>query len=97
MTASDHLSDIQFRNPGEMGFIGSRDYAGKIGDIEFAPGGESDHRVKKIMESAKTEGIKEPVEVKGPAYGGERYLHDGHHRYVAAKRLGIDVPIKGWY
>lgn len=86
-----HLNAEQFKTE-DIAFLPSRDYAGRIGDIEFTPGGESDKRVQEIMESAKTEGIREPLEVKGD---DSRYLSDGHHRFVAAKRLGISVPVKG--
>lgn len=94
MSAADHLSVHQF-SPKEIGFLQSRDYGGSIKDIQFMPGGESDQRVKAIMESAKHEGIREPLDVR--SNGGGRYLHDGHHRYIAAKRLGISVPVVGMY
>lgn len=94
MAAEDSLSGPQFYHPKEIGWIESRDYPGKLKDIKFAPGGESDKRVKAIMSTAKTEGIHEPVEVKRS--GSRRWLHDGHHRYVAAKRLGIELPVKGY-
>lgn len=79
-------------HPSEIGYLESRDYAGKLKDLEFRPGGESDQRVKEIMESAKMGGIREPLDIRSP--GTRSYLHDGHHRYVAAKRLGIKVPVE---
>lgn len=96
MSRTDEFETVEF-HPSELAHLPSRDYAGKIGDIDFAPGGESDQRVKKIMETAKTEGIREPLEIRGPAQGASRYLHDGHHRYVAAKRLGIPIKVRGYY
>jgi hypothetical protein len=96
MTAADNLHPAQFRmmHPKELGHIQSRDYSGSIRDIQFMPGGESDTRVKAIMETAKSSGIKEPIDVRTSG-GGQTYLHDGHHRYLAATRLGIPLPVKG--
>lgn len=68
------------------------DYPGRLRDLDFAPGGESDKRVKKIMESARTEGIREPLEVSRQTIPAT--LQDGHHRYVAARRLGIHIPVR---
>lgn len=92
MSAEEHLNPAQFRHPGEIGYMESRDYSGKIGDLEFRPGGDSDKRVREIMGSAQSEGIREPLVVQRGGAG--MYLHDGHHRYVAAKRLGINVPVQ---
>lgn len=94
MGAEDVLS-VRQMHPDEMGFLESRDYAGKLKDIDFRPGGESDQRVNEIMKSAQTEGIREPLEVRGYENSSRPYLADGHHRLVAARRLGIKVPVKG--
>ena len=92
MSAGESLSEPQFRSTKDIGYLESRDYPGNIGSLKFRPGGESDQRVKEIMKTARTEGIREPITIKGT--GGRSWLHDGHHRYVAAKRLRIDVPVR---
>jgi hypothetical protein len=94
MAAEDHLN-VRQMHPDKIGFLESRDYPGKLKDIEFRPGGESDQRVQEIMKTAKTEGIKEPVEVRGYENSSRPYLADGHHRVIAARRLGINVPVRG--
>lgn len=93
MTAGDHLSEqFEMVHPKEIGYLQSRDHSGTLKDLKFDPKGEHADRVKEIMESAKTEGIREPLDVRmGPM---TPYLHDGHHRYMAAKKLGIEVPVK---
>lgn len=83
---------VFMRHPDEMGFLNLRDYAGTAKKLEFYPGGDSDKRVKKIMETASTEGIHEPISVNYRS--GNPYIHDGHHRFVAAKRLGIQAPFR---
>lgn len=85
--------DVTMFHPNDLGFMASRDHAGKLRDMKFAPGGESDQRVRKIMETASTEGIREPLEVNAK---GTPYLHDGHHRYEAARRLDIHIPVRGY-
>ena len=88
------LSAEQFEmvHPKEIGYLQSRDYPGTLKDLKFDPKGEHAAKVKGIMESAKTEGIREPLDVRmGP---GTPYLSDGHHRWMAAKKLNIQVPVK---
>lgn len=83
-------------HPDEIGHLRSRDWpAYKLRDRPWhAPGSEGhrefEQRVQEIMDSARTEGIREPLEI-GP---GDGYLHQGHHRWEAARRLGIEVPIR---
>lgn len=87
--------DVYHVHPNEIGYLRSRDWpAYKLRDRPWhAPGSDAhrefDERVREIMESAKTEGIRVPLEI-GP--GG--YLHQGHHRWEAARRLDIEVPIR---
>jgi hypothetical protein len=88
--------DVYMVHPSEIGYLRSRDWPSyKLKDRPWhAPGSEShrefEEKVQGIMESAKTEGIREPLEV-GP---GGQYLHQGHHRWEAARRLGIEVPLR---
>jgi ParB-like chromosome segregation protein Spo0J len=91
VSAGDHLQPQQF-HPDDIGHLHSREYTGKLRDLDFAPGGPSDLRVKKIMESARSEGIHEPLIVSRATIPAQ--LHDGHHRYVAARRLGIHIPVR---
>jgi len=94
MAAADHLNVEQF-DPEEIGHLQSRDYGGRLRDIDFAPGSESDRRVREIMRTAATSGIHTPISVKGT--DTSRWLDDGHHRYVAARRLKIPIPVKGYF
>lgn len=52
----------------------------------------STKNVAKIMNTAKTTGITEPVEVF--LHNGKTYIINGHHRVHAAIRLGQKVPVK---
>ena len=41
----------------------------------------------------RTVGVQEPI--KYVEYNGQRYVVDGHHRLLAAKKLGLtEVPIE---
>ena len=45
------------------------------------------------MDDIKVNGIQEPI--KYVEYNGLKYVVDGHHRLLAAKRLGLtEVPIE---
>ena len=90
--------DVYMVHPKEIGYLWSRDWpAYRLRDRPWhAPGSEGhrefDERVRDIMESAKTEGIREPLVIGQSGQGG--YLHQGHHRWEAARRLGIEVPVR---
>lgn len=46
-----------------------------------------------LMDDIKVNGIQEPI--KYVEYNGQKYVVDGHHRLLAAKRLGLtEVPIE---
>jgi uncharacterized ParB-like nuclease family protein len=51
----------------------------------------STRNVANIMNSAKTKGILEPVDVF--VFNGNSYIINGHHRVEAAIRLGQNVPV----
>lgn len=51
----------------------------------------STEKVADIMSTAKTQGIKTPVDVFQS--GGKSYIINGHHRVEAATRLGQNVPV----
>ena len=45
------------------------------------------------MEDIKNNGISETI--KYVEYNGKKYVVDGHHRLIAAKKLGIkEIPIE---
>ena len=51
----------------------------------------SNNRLKKLTADIKENGMLEPI--KYIEYNGEKYVVDGHHRLLAAKRLGLtEVP-----
>ena len=51
----------------------------------------SNNRLKKLTSDIKENGILEPI--KYIEYNGEKHVVDGHHRLLAAKRLGLtEVP-----
>ena len=46
-----------------------------------------------LVDDIKVNGIQEPI--KYVEHNGQMYVVDGHHRLLAAKRLGItEVPIE---
>ena len=53
----------------------------------------SKKNMNKLIEDIKDNGINEPI--KYVEYNGQKYVVDGHHRLIAAKRLGLEqVPIE---
>ena len=53
----------------------------------------SKNEMNSLMNDIKTNGIQEPI--KYVEYNGQRYVVDGHHRLLAAKKLGLtEVPIE---
>jgi hypothetical protein len=87
--------DVYMVHPNEIGYLRSRDWPlHKLRDRPWHAPGSEGHRkfeegVQEIMTSAKTEGIHTPLEI---GQGG--YLHQGHHRWEAARRLDIEVPVR---
>jgi ParB-like chromosome segregation protein Spo0J len=52
----------------------------------------SNKQLDKLIKDIRVEGIKEPLTVT--EYQGKLYILDGHHRALAAPRVGIaEVPI----
>lgn len=46
-----------------------------------------------LIDDIKANGIQEPI--KYVEYDGQMYVVDGHHRLLAAKRLGLtEVPVE---
>ena len=53
----------------------------------------SKNKMNALMDDIKVNGIQEPI--KYVEYNGQMYVVDGHHRLLAAKRLGLtEVPIE---
>jgi len=56
-------------------------------------GRTSSRNVNRIAESLMEEGwIGDPIDVI--EHEGKMYIVDGHHRLAAAKRVGVDVPVR---
>jgi len=100
MSAQDHLSRVQFMDTDKVGRLwsGDQDFKGrKVQDLDeydvsaHDAGGHEDPTVSNYQElesHVKEHGIRTPLVVSG------RTLLDGHHRYTAAKKLGIkQLPI----
>lgn len=95
MTLKDEFDTVEF-HPSELGHLQSRDWPGRIGDLEWDPQGEHHARKERIKGAMAAGEDLGPLEIRG-AGAGRRYLHDGHHRYVAARELGLPVRVKGYY
>ena len=53
----------------------------------------SKNKMNALMDDIKVNGIQNPI--KYVEYNGQMYVVDGHHRLLAAKRLGLtEVPIE---
>jgi len=53
----------------------------------------SNNQLNKLVDNIKTNGIQEPI--KYVEYNGTKYVVDGHHRLLAAKKLGLtEVPVE---
>ena len=53
----------------------------------------SKKNMNKLIDDIKNNGISETI--KYVEYNGQKYVVDGHHRLIAAKRLGLgEVPIE---
>lgn len=53
----------------------------------------SNRQLNKLIEDIKNNGIQETI--KYVEYNGEKYVVYGHHRLLAAKRIGLtEVPIE---
>lgn len=53
----------------------------------------SKKNMNKLIEDIKNNGINESI--KYVKYNNQKYIVDGHHRVIAAKRLGIkEIPTK---
>lgn len=53
----------------------------------------SKRQLQKLTESIEQEGIREPISFT--VLHGEKYIVNGHHRVLAARRLGIkEVPAR---
>ncbi len=49
--------------------------------------------MKNLLDDIRANGIQEPI--KYVEHNGTRYIVDGHHRYYAAQKLGIEnVPVQ---
>lgn len=99
MAASDHLSPVQFMPLGQVGNLISNDTSfglpddegTKVWEVPFEDiiGGTSEEHYAGLKASIAKEGIREPLEVKG------KRLMEGHHRFYAAKELGLDkIPVR---
>jgi hypothetical protein len=95
VSRAEEFETMEF-HPDELGHLKSRDWPGKIGDIRWDPKGENFARKERIKAKLVAGEDLGALTVKG-ADTGRRYLDDGHHRYVAAKELGIPVKVKGYY
>ena len=95
MSAEDNLSPIQFMDIDKVGRLwsGDQDFKGRkvheLDETEVSAhddGGYDDPTKSNYQEleaHVAQHGVQEPLVVSG------RTLLDGHHRYTAAKKLGI--------
>lgn len=88
MSASDHLSPEQFAATYASGMHQiPTDHVWGIRDTEAV-----DDPSRNLDSKIQADGIKEPLDVA--VLGGHASLADGHHRLLAAKRLGLThVPV----
>lgn len=94
MSLQEEFKTVEFA-PEELGHLESRDHAGKLADLRFDPQGDSRRKVDAIKTAMAAGADLGPIEVRGAS--GRRYLHDGHHRWMAAKELGLPVKVRGYY
>ena len=74
-----------------------RTMVGKDLDDRWHERSDKPYPWKELHESIQKEGIKEPLHIHIDAEGGKE-LVEGHHRYIAAKTLGLThVPVRFTY
>lgn len=86
MTATDHLSPVQFMPMHEVDALRSTMTGGTVADatprIRAGEAGDSPKYMDRNRESMRNEGQHEPITVRNGS------LEDGHHRVVWAHDLG---------
>lgn len=86
---------VEIIDPDSIGNLHSRDYPGRIKDIHFQPGSDKWHKAEAVKQRAIEEGgISKPVDLEYRS--GHPFLKDGHHRYIAARDLGMPLPARRW-
>ena len=95
MSAQDHLSPKQFMDTDKVGRLwsGDQEFKGRkvheLDEYEVSAndaGGHDDptkSNYQELESHVAKHGVQEPLVISG------RTLLDGHHRYTAAKKLGI--------
>jgi hypothetical protein len=100
MTASDHLSPVQFMDIADVGKMQSVNLNGRYGsrgdtvddwDHEY----RDYHGGQTYDADIAANGVREPLEIGIAATDKHRdVLYDGHHRYSSAKHAGLrQVPV----
>ncbi len=78
------------------GGLGAFETASKTNPFDLQPTHSqtlSKNKMNALMDDIKMNGIQEPI--KYVEYNGRMYVVDGHHRLLAAKKLGLtEVPIE---
>ena len=91
MSARDHLSKPQFMSVKDVGELWSGDHE-TTGPAKYVTRNHLRDNIDSLKEDIAKNGVKTPLEVTKDEGG---YLLDGHHRYVAARELGMDkVPVR---
>ncbi|WP_187619885.1 ParB/RepB/Spo0J family partition protein [Paraburkholderia sp. UCT2] len=54
---------------------------------------KSKNQMRALLADIRENGVQKPIKVV--EHNGNKYIVDGHHRYFAAQKLGIeDLPVK---
>ena len=86
-----NLSKEQFMSVKDVGELWSGDHE-TLGPAKFLTRQHLRDSLDELKEDISKHGITTPLEVTDKDGG---YLLDGHHRYVAARELGMkDVPVR---
>ena len=87
---------FRFVHPGALDRFMVHDRLGADKVSDFLHGVEPEEHIQNLMDSMRSEGLQDPMHLKYFMGSHRGELMEGHHRLIAAHRLGLSsVPVVG--